>query len=183
MAYRNGTYVAFNGCGTTDPTKGDIKYYNIIKAWNNNQDIDFDFINSHEKTSQVMDSSKKDTLLRRLQERMRNSKNMLVIITENSSNNKGLLNWEIEQCVLQYDMPIIIAYTMCDGRLTSPISYKRYLPSRLAELIETEKAKCIHISFKKQPIMAAIDKFSINDKPKWSNTHYTDETYSNWGIQ
>lgn len=30
MAYRNGVYVAFNGCGTTDPTESDIKYFNIL---------------------------------------------------------------------------------------------------------------------------------------------------------
>ena len=32
MAYRNGVYVAFNGCNTTDPTQSDIKYFNIMKA-------------------------------------------------------------------------------------------------------------------------------------------------------
>ncbi|MBA2861004.1 hypothetical protein HNP91_001836 [Methanococcus maripaludis] len=26
--YRTGTYVAFNGCGTRDPTASDIKYFN-----------------------------------------------------------------------------------------------------------------------------------------------------------
>lgn len=33
MGYRNGTYVAFNGMGTTDPTKGDMKYYGLIQKW------------------------------------------------------------------------------------------------------------------------------------------------------
>lgn len=32
MGYRNGIYVAFNGCGTTDPTDSDIRYFNMLKA-------------------------------------------------------------------------------------------------------------------------------------------------------
>ena len=35
MVYRNGTYVAFDGNGTTDPTQGDLKYYALLKSWNN----------------------------------------------------------------------------------------------------------------------------------------------------
>ena len=27
MAYRNGTYVAFDGQGTTNPTQSDLKYH------------------------------------------------------------------------------------------------------------------------------------------------------------
>ena len=78
MAYRNGVYVAFNGCGTTDPTESDIKYFNLMKAWAENEDIDFSFSNSHDKTYAVMDSSLKATLKARLLERMRNSKSMLL---------------------------------------------------------------------------------------------------------
>lgn len=33
MAYRNGTYVAFDGNGQNDPTKGDLKYLGILRAW------------------------------------------------------------------------------------------------------------------------------------------------------
>lgn len=32
MAYRNGTYVAFDGNGQNDPTKGDLKYLGILRA-------------------------------------------------------------------------------------------------------------------------------------------------------
>ena len=96
MAYKNGTYVAFNGCGTTDPTESDIKYYNLLKAWAESDNIDFSFSNSHEKTSQVSDESKLSTLKARLQERLRNSKNMLLIITEHSKM-RYLVNTKILQ--------------------------------------------------------------------------------------
>ena len=54
---RTGTYVAFDGQGSTDPTESDIHYFNLLKAWNKSGSIDFRFTNSHEKTYQVRDSS------------------------------------------------------------------------------------------------------------------------------
>ena len=105
MAYRNGVYVAFNGCNTTNPTESDIKYFNLMKAWDARNCIDFKFINSHEKTSAVRDSSKIVTLKNRLQERMRNSKSMLLVITNHSNANRGILGWEIEKCVKTYNLP------------------------------------------------------------------------------
>lgn len=46
---RTGTYVAFDGQGSTDPTESDIHYFNLLKAWNKSGSIDFRFTNSHEK--------------------------------------------------------------------------------------------------------------------------------------
>ena len=37
MAYRNGTYIAFDGQGTTDPTKSDMKYYGLLQRWNSSK--------------------------------------------------------------------------------------------------------------------------------------------------
>ena len=82
MAYRNGTYVAFHAAGTTDPTASDIKYYNMMKAWDANDSFDFTFTNSHDKTAAVRDSSKRATLERLIKERLNNSKNFVLIITD-----------------------------------------------------------------------------------------------------
>lgn len=49
MAYRNGTYVAFNGMGTTNPTEGDMKYYGLLQKWGNEKSLDFKFSDSHKK--------------------------------------------------------------------------------------------------------------------------------------
>ena len=110
MAYRNGTYVAFDGNGQNDPTKGDLKYLGILRAWKESDNIDFNFTDSHKKTYQVRDSSSKETLKSRLEERMRNSKNMLVIISDDTNFNRGLLNWVIQTAQDKYDLPIIVAY-------------------------------------------------------------------------
>ena len=34
MAYRNGTYVAFDGQGTVNPTQSDLKYLGLLRSWN-----------------------------------------------------------------------------------------------------------------------------------------------------
>ena len=71
MAYRNGTYVAFDGQGTTDPTQSDLHYYALLRSWDKNEKFDFKFSDSHQKTYAVSDSSKRITLENRLMERMR----------------------------------------------------------------------------------------------------------------
>lgn len=78
---RTGTYVAFDGGGDTSIESGDIKYFNLLKAWNKSNEFDFNFSDSHQKTYQVKDDSKKSTLQNRLLERMSKSKNFLLTFT------------------------------------------------------------------------------------------------------
>jgi hypothetical protein len=183
MAYRNGIYVAFNGCNTTDPTKSDIKYFNIMKAWDSNDNISFDFVNSHDKTAAVNDTSKMITLKSRLQERMRNSKSMLLIITEHSNANRGLLGWEIELGVKNYELPIIVVYTMCSGKLTSTTSYQKFWPEKLMGFIEKDEVKTIHIPFKKEIVLRAINDFSVNNMPRYTTTVYKENVYHKLGYK
>jgi glucan phosphoethanolaminetransferase (alkaline phosphatase superfamily) len=82
MAYRNGTYVAFHADGTNLPGESDIDYYNLMKAWTAKTDDGFTMINSHEKSFAVRDSSLRTTLRNSLLERLRNSKNMVLVIGE-----------------------------------------------------------------------------------------------------
>lgn len=177
MAYRNGVYVAFNGCNTTNPTESDIKYFNLMKAWDARNCIDFKFINSHEKTSAVRDSSKIVTLKNRLQKRMRNSKSMLLVITNHSNANRGILGWEIEKCVKTYNLPIIVAYTMCSGKLLSTSSYQRYWPGKLQNFINNDEVKTIHIPFKKEVLLKALDEFSVSNMPSYTVTVYKESVY------
>lgn len=107
MANRTGTYVAFDGLGQTDPSKSDFRYYSTIQAWDANNNIDFKFVNSHDKTDAVRDSSKRATLEARIQERLRASKNMLVILSPQTRKSGSMLVFETEQAVDTYDLPLI----------------------------------------------------------------------------
>lgn len=181
---RTGTYVAFDGQGTTDPTKSDIHYFNLLKAWDSSDDIEFHFINSHDKTSAVRDSSKRETLLARLRDRLSKSKNFLVIISEDTNYDRGILNWEIEQAVDTYKLPVIVVYPDYT-KIKNPSSHKDKWPVSLKDRIDSGTAKCIHIPFKKEPILDAISQFSVvNEKyPKGGSLGiYSDEAYKSWGL-
>lgn len=181
---RTGTYVAFDGQGTTDPTESDIHYYNMLKAWNRSRNIDFRFTNSHEKTYQVRDSSSKATLLSRLETRLSVSKNLLLIISDKTNYDRGILNWEIEKAVDYYELPIIIAYPGYT-KISAPSKLSSMWPKSLEERISNGKAHCIHIPFKQDPIFDAINQFSVvNAKyPKGGALgYYSEEAYKSWGI-
>lgn len=161
MAYRNGTYVAFDGNGQNDPTKGDLKYLGILRAWKESDNIDFNFTDSHKKTYQVRDSSSEETLKSRLEERMSNSKNMLVIISDDTNFNRGLLNWEIRTAQEKYGLPIIVAYAgeQYLVRLTDDLIEK--LPWAIWRDVKFGGNHYAHIPFTKDRIKRAIDHYSV----------------------
>ena len=181
---RTSTYVAFDGQDTTDPTKSDIHYFNLLKAWDNSHDIEFHFSNAHDKTNAVRDSSKKATLLATLKERLSKSKNFLVIISEDTNYDKGILNWEIEQAIDTYKLPIIVVYPGFD-KIQDPQALSDRWSKALKNRIDSGTAKCIHIPFKKEPILDAISQFSVVDEkyPKGGSLGiYSDEAYKSWGL-
>ncbi len=185
MAYRNGTYVAFDGNATTDPTKGDLKYYGLLRSWNSSNKHLLQFSDSHKKTYQVQDSSSKSTLQARLLERMRNSKNMLVILSEDTNYDRGMLNFEIEKAIDYYKIPLIISYTGYNSILRVDDKLESRWPKALKERIRNGNAKCIHIPFKEKAIMDAISRFSVhstgNDILTGPKHCYTKESYITWG--
>lgn len=185
MSYKNGTYVAFDGNDTTNPTKGDMKYYGLLQIWNKSKNFTLNFSDSHKKTYQVRDGSLPLTLQTRLLERMRGSKNMLLIISDDTSWNRGMLNFEIEKAVDYYKLPIIIAYTGYEFVL-NPYSFENKWPKALYDRIKNQSANCIHIPFKEKAIGAAVSQFSIHnqeDKLTQPDTIYTEETYKKWGYK
>lgn len=183
MAYRNGTYIAFHANGTSNPTQSDIKYYNVIKAWTAKTDDDFSFINSHEKTYAVRDGSLKVTLRNRLAERLRNSKNMLLLISDTTKLDTDWVPYEIDYAVDRCDIPIIAAYVNYEIPIYNPSALSNLWPYALKKRIENGTASCIHIPFKKNVVSCAINQFSINDKPLGAGLGwYSQEAYKSFGL-
>lgn len=182
MPYRTGTYVAFDGLDEKNPTKSDFKYFATLKAWDKNNDIDFEFVDSHEKTDAVRDSSKKETLKKRIQERLSRSKNIIIIISSETRDIGSMLSYEIELAVETYKLPLIITYVDYK-KILNPKSHSSEWPKALLENINNGKAKAIHIPFKKEPILDAISQFGVNDKfPSSALSYYYDYVYKGWGI-
>lgn len=183
MAYRNGTYVAFDGQGTANPTQSDLKYLGLLRSWNNSKNYELTFSDSHLKTYRVLDTSQKRTLENRLMERLRNSKNMLLILSNDTNYNRGMLNFEIEKAVDVYEIPIIVAYTGCDYLLDAQ-TYSNRWPRALEERINNRSLRAIHVAFKEKSIMSAISQFSVHSAGEdvlTSSLHtYVADAYRSW---
>jgi len=181
MTYRSGTYMAFHAGGTTNPTASDIKYYNTLKMWSANKNIEFRLINSHEKTSAVRDTSKKETLRRALITRLNNSKNMVLILTHSTKNDVDWVPFEVAHAIDTCNMPIIATYPDFVSIL-SPSKLSEYWPTSLSSRITNRSARVIHIPFKKAPIIDAIDQFGVNnpDYPIDGYGYYNRETQIAW---
>lgn len=182
MAYRNGTYIAFHAGGTTNPTASDIRYYRTLKMWHQNDDIDFKFVNSHEKASSVRDTSLKATLRSSLLDRLRNSKNFVLIIGETTKYDTDWVPFEISQAIDRYQLPIIAVYTGGYEFITAPAQLSHLWPASLVSRINNGWAKVVHIPFKQVVIDRAIREYDLNNMPQWSDTYYLPSTYRSMGI-
>ena len=181
MAYRNGTYIAFHANGTKRPGESDMDYYRLIAAWSAHPDIDFTMVNSHDKASAVRDASKKATLRASIQERLRNSKNMVLIVGQTTRFDDDWVPFEIEQAVEVYGLPIIAVYPG-HGPILQPTALAPLWPEALADRLRRERAKAIHIPFKKDPIMDAISQFHVQNHPKSPHAYYGPDAYKTWGL-
>lgn len=181
MAYRNGTYIAFHAEGKTDPTASDIRYYRVMKAWHRHDDIEFRFVNSHEKVTAVRDSSSQATIMKSLRERLDNSKNMILIVGDSTRNDTDFVPYEISYAVDVCKIPIIAVYTGFSSIL-NPSLLRMLWPSSLERRINNGTAEVIHIAFKQTLIDAAIRQFNINHLPGGGLVYYTKEYQQKLGI-
>lgn len=182
MAYRNGTYIAFHAGGTSDPTASDIKYYRMLKAWHEHDNIDFQFVNSHEKVASVRDSSTKETLRRSLKERLRNSRNMVLIIGPTTKFDTDWVPFEIEYAVDECGLPIIAAYTGYE-KIMAPAELSGLWPAAFAKRIANSTVRAIHIPFKQVAIDDAIGQFDHDNLPTTALSYYTLEAHRTFGIK
>ena len=180
MVNRTGTYFGFDGLGQADPTKSDFKYYATVKSWAAGKNIDFKFVNSHEKASAVSDTSKRATLKASIMQRLRASKNMVVILSDNTRKSGSMLSFEIKKAVDTYGLPLIIAHTGYNSILTPAILSSRW-PNVLQTRINNGTAKAIHIPFKREAILDAIGTYTVNNPLKNPLTSYSREAQVLWG--
>ena len=98
MAYKNKVFVSFDG-------DNDIRYYNLMRAWKQNDNISFDFIDAHDINT-ARDNSLESTIKQRLRERLRNAKVFVPLIGNRTKYLYKFVRWEMEQA-LNLELPII----------------------------------------------------------------------------
>src|SRR5262245_46467706 len=180
MAYRNGTYVAFHAEGNSDPTDTDQRYYRILQAWKDSDKIDFTWVNSHDKTAAVRDTSKRATLADRLRERLASSRNMLLIIGTTTRLDNDWVPFEIRHAIETFEIPIIAAYPN-QGPIFNPAALRVLWPGALATRIDNGTAHVIHVPFKLEPIKDAIGQFDHDRYPIGGGLGvYSVDAYKSW---
>lgn len=98
MAYRNKTYICFDG-------DNDMDYYLLMKAWSENGKIDFDLYNAHDLNT-ARDTSQEESIKKQLRERFANSKLLVVLIGEKTKYLTKFVKWEME-VALKLGLPIV----------------------------------------------------------------------------
>lgn len=179
--YRTGTYVAFHANGTAEPTESDMKYYRLLCAWKEHEHFDIEFIDSHEKSAAVRDSSSKARLWEVLKERLRASKNMILIVGQTTKQDADWIPREIQYAVDDCKIPIIAAYPG-QRKISNPAGLSHLWPQALTDRIINGSAKVIHIPFLKEPICEAIKQFDFNNLPATGKNYYNDDAYRSWSI-
>lgn len=172
---RTGTYVAFDGLGKTNPTESDFRYYSTLQAWSAGKKIDFKFVNSHDKTAAVRDTSLRSTLESRIRARLAASKNCIVILSDDTRKTGSMLSYEIEKAVDLYEIPLICVYVGFE-KINAPKALSARWPNELTTRIDNGTANAIHVPFKKEILLTAIKQFSVNaNSPGGSLVTYTNE--------
>lgn len=98
MAYRNKTYIAFDG-------DNDMHYYRLMTAWSENERFSLNFSNAHDLNT-AQDSSQEESIKRQLRERFANSKLFMVLIGDKTRYLTKFVKWEIETAI-RLDLPIV----------------------------------------------------------------------------
>jgi len=98
MAYRNKTYVCFDG-------DSDIHYYRLMQAWHQNDRSEFSFYNAHD-INYARDSSLEASIKNQLRQRLLNSMVFVVLVGEKTRYLTKFVKWEMEQAI-SLGLPLI----------------------------------------------------------------------------
>lgn len=147
MSYRNKTYVAF--------ASEDIKQYYMMKAWRENEHIEFSFYDAH-ALHISLDSSKPETIKSNLRERMKNAK-QVVLLGSSTGRRKGsdgtsFLAHEVK-VLMELNLPVVIANLDGDRAVD-----RNFIPEPLLDA----RYYTMSVSFQPKIIQYALEKYAPN---------------------
>ncbi len=181
MAYANGNYTAFyvatpfSDSGLGPNATKDFVYYNLLRAWKS-KDSDFPFIDSHEKTYNVRDGSDwEKTLKPRLRERLSNSKNIILFLSQETKNSTALRE-EIDYGINTLGLPVIVVYP--DYSTKNDLLENKNLKNEVKKLWDKlpifrdsmNNVPTLHIPLKKELIETALKDSDLMKNTKSEST-------------
>ena len=166
MAYRNKTYIAFDG-------DNDMHYYRLMTAWKAHDGFSLNFHNAHDQNT-ARASSQEESIKRQLRERFANSKLLVVLIGESTRYLTKFVKWELE-VALRLGLPVIGVN----------LNGSRQMDDRCPPTIRDQLV--VYISFNHKIIEHAMehwpDEFHrLRSEGTTGNRHYTDDVYRQLGL-
>ncbi|MEO0548410.1 MAG: TIR domain-containing protein [Pseudomonadota bacterium] len=166
MAYRNKTYVCFDG-------DEDIKYYRLMTAWKANDSTSFNFHDAHDLNT-ARDSSQEESIKRQLRIRFQNSKTFIVLVGQRTRFLTKFVKWEME-VAQKLGLPIIVV------NLNGSRQQSDLCPPAVRDKL------AIHIPFGQKIIQHAMDNWPSSYETKSKEGlvdwyYYTDKVYQSLGL-
>jgi MTH538 TIR-like domain (DUF1863) len=140
VSHRDRTYVVFDG-------DEDIWAYGYMKGWRANENVDFDFVDAHDLNPLTALATDEPYIKAVLRDRLKASKQVVVLVGENTKNLYKFVRWEIE-VALELQLPIIVV-NLNDRRALDA--------DRCPAILRDEDV--VHIAFKLAIIRYALDRF------------------------
>jgi hypothetical protein len=167
MAYRNKTYIAFDG-------DEDMHYYRLMTAWNAHDGFSLNFNNAHDLNT-ARDSSQVESIKRQLRERFANSKLLIVLIGQKTKFLTKFVKWEME-VALDLGLPII-GVNLNGSRI---VEDNICPPTIRNELV-------VYVPFGHDIIEYAMDHWPASyaahkEAGKTGSFHYVDDVYRKLGL-
>ncbi|RTY67150.1 TIR domain-containing protein [Flavobacterium sp. LB2P53] len=141
----------------------DFCYYNMLKAWKGLDSL-FPFNNAHNTTFNVRDNSDWETTLKpRLRQRLRNSQNLILFLSDYTSNSKALRE-EVDYAINTLNLPVIVIYPDLKSKEELLTIDKKGLNNTVKNLWNKlpvfrdskHKVPVLHIPLKKDTIKVAL---------------------------
>ena len=167
MAYRNKTFVSF--------ASEDIDYYRMMCAWRDNARFEFDFHDAHDLNT-ALDTSQPETIRRRLGERLANTKQVVMLISDTTkpkaARPSSFIHYEVE-AINRLGLPVVfVNLNKSRGHQTSKLPTPLLAPYTIS------------VPFGVKIVQYALDHFPEHfaanksaQTPKQGPHHYVDSVY------
>lgn len=143
----------------------DIGKFNLMKAWKENENIDFDFIDMQLETP--IDSENEEYIKSKLRKKITNSGTFIQLIGQNTKSKHKYVRWEAEVAIEKNCRLIAVNLNgkrVMDDNLTPPILKNKGV---------------VFVSFQAKIIKYALDNFSKRDEKNWN---YPEKVYTDLGL-
>jgi hypothetical protein len=156
---RTKNYIAFDG-------DADLMSYRTMQGWSQDPKTPFEVNDAHE-LNYAKDDSLPESIINQLRERLKRSKNFLLIIgSETNKNRRGILQYEINYAI-DNKLPIILIFK---GHNTEEENDKKLWDEKLypkipKQIKDATEKYCLVSPFTRDVLYKTIQKYSNNNLP------------------